>query len=314
VTYNQERFLGELLESVFAQDYPAMDVFVADDASTDNTEKVCRNYSEKYPGRFAYQIAKRNGGITANSNVALEGCKGDFICVVGGDDVFLPGKVRAQVEWLRARPNAALCACGVEVFDSATGKTINLVRDKVLLASGGVGSMIRQSCATPTSAFMFRRDRIRDVKFESRILVASDWLFIIEACMRGEYGCVDRVLLRYRRHVGNVTAYGEAKSHIEDRLIYTDIFFARYRSHFFSLKIQRAQILHDHGKRAGYEGRQSRALKFMLYALAEWPLKPAAWVGLALSVLSWSGKNFWRSGRQLMHNLRGIDDSSLPTH
>lgn len=311
VTYNQRNFLGELLDSVLDQDYPNLEVIVADDASTDGTAELCREYERKYPGRVTLVRASVNGGITANSNAGLERCTGEFFCFVGGDDIFLPGKISAQVEWFRRNPDAALCACRVEVFDSQTGRVITAIDDPVLRKGRGAGAMIRQSCATPTSAFMFRKSFCADIKWDQRTPIVSDWLFIIEACMRGRYGKVDGTYLRYRRTGENVTSYGENRSFLEDRLIYTDIFFARYRSHYLSIKIQRSKIYYQHGKRCGYDGKQRKASSFMLYALWEWPGNGAALAGLALCLPGLMGANGWIWARNLSHQLRGVRSARL---
>jgi glycosyltransferase involved in cell wall biosynthesis len=306
IAYNQRKFLGELLDSVLTQDYPNLEVIVADDASTDGTSELREEYERKHPGRVIWLFAKTNGGVTANANAGLQRCTGEYFCLVGGDDIFLPGKISAQVEWFRQHPDGALCACSVEVFDSQTGQIIHVVDDPVLRRGGGVGAMIRQSCATPTSAFMFRKSHCEGVHFDRRTPVVCDWLFIIEACVRGRYGKVDGTYLRYRRTGENLTALGEERSYIEDRLIYTDIFFARYRQYYYSLKIQRSNIFYLHGKRAGYAGKPRSAAQFMIYALGEWPFTTAAWLGLVLSGLSLMGMNGWLVGRRVSHLMRGI--------
>lgn len=304
IAYNQRRFLGELLDSVLSQDYPNLEVIVADDASTDGTPELREEYERTHPGRVIWLLAKTNGGVTANCNAGLRRCTGDYFCLVSGDDVFLPGKISAQVEWFRRHPDGALCGCGVEVFDSPTGRIVEFVDDAVLRRGGGVGAMIRQPRATPTSAFMFRKSRCEGLHFDPRTPVVSDWLFIVEACLRGRYGRVDAVYLRYRRTGENLTGSGEERSYVEDRLIYTDIFFARYRRYYCSLKIQRANILYAHGKRAGWAGKPRLAARFMIYALGEWPFSRVAWLGLMLSSLGLVGMNGWQAGRRLSHLLR----------
>lgn len=309
IAYNQRQFLGELLDSILSQNYPNLEVIVADDASTDSTPEFCEEYERRHPGRVVWLLAKENGGITANSNAGLQRCTGEYLCFVGGDDLFLPGKISAQVEWFRQNPGGALCACGVEVFDSRTGQVITLVDDAVLRRGGGVGAMIRQPCATPTSAFMFKKSRCEGLKFDSRTPMVSDWLFIVEACLRGRYGKVENTYLRYRRTGENATSHGEERSYLEDRLIYTDIFFARYRRYYCSLKIQRANILYAHGKRSGYAGKQRLAAKFMGFALLEWPFSLMAWGGLILCAFGLAGINGWLLGRRISHRIRGVRSS-----
>lgn len=218
----------------------------------------------------------------------------------------MPGKVSSQVKWMEEHPTAALCACAVEVFDSSSGATLAITHDRVLSGGGGVAKLIRQACATPTSAFMFRRSAISGLRFDSRTPVVSDWLFIVEACGRGGCGYIDKVLLRYRRHGGNVTAFGASKSYMDDRLIYTDIYLARYGQHYLALRKQRANILYQHGKRCGYSGDRRNAFHFAIYAILEWPFTLAPWVALALATLAYTGLDPWDGARRCWHGLRRV--------
>jgi len=124
VTYNQAHFIRETLDSILSQDYPHLEIVIADDASTDDTPRILEEYAARHPGRVKPILNQTNLGITGNCNVALSGCTGDLIAVMGGDDLFLPGKLSKQVAAFRDNPDAALCYHPVDIFESKSNKTI----------------------------------------------------------------------------------------------------------------------------------------------------------------------------------------------
>jgi glycosyltransferase involved in cell wall biosynthesis len=119
ISYNQEKYVAEAIESAVNQDYPNLEVVVSDDASTDRTVSIIRDLESLHPGKIAALYNKTNVGVTSNSNRALSAFSGDFVAFLGGDDVLLPGKISAQVEWFRrdrslgVRRGIRLCGRGV---------------------------------------------------------------------------------------------------------------------------------------------------------------------------------------------------------
>src|SRR4051812_13354310 len=114
--YNHEAFIEEAVVSAAEQDWDDLQIVVADDASTDRTPQLLRGLAERYPGRVRPLFQPRNVGVTANCNAAFAACTGDLVCFLGGDDLFLPGKVRHQARFMLDDPQCALSFHDVEVF------------------------------------------------------------------------------------------------------------------------------------------------------------------------------------------------------
>lgn len=84
-TYNQERFVLDAIQSALAQDYPNLEVVVVDDASSDNTEALCRSLIGL--PRFRYTRNSRNLGRVENyRNAIREVATGDWYLNLDGDD------------------------------------------------------------------------------------------------------------------------------------------------------------------------------------------------------------------------------------
>ena len=207
VTYNQKDFLRECLESVLAQDYPAVEIVVADDASTDGTAEMLAQYEARHPGIFNILVAKTNKGVTANQNLALSGCRGKYIAWMAGDDLMLPGKLAAQVAHLEANPQCSICYHDLEIFDSRTGQASGQFSDTDRPRNGRMGTLVRYGSFNGAVSNMVRRSASPAHGFDEGIATASDWLYFVE-CLSGggtiEY--IDAVLGRHRRHDANVTS------------------------------------------------------------------------------------------------------------
>lgn len=106
ITYNQEATIGKALESVLSQRYAwPYEVVVGDDASTDGTRAVCREYAERYPDRVRLMPAAPNKGIVGNYFDCLEACRGQYVADCAGDDFWCdPDRLQLQTEYLDSHP------------------------------------------------------------------------------------------------------------------------------------------------------------------------------------------------------------------
>lgn len=125
-TYNSGSLVGQLLDSVVAQDYPNIEVVIADDCSSDNTAEVCRRYAEKYPF-IAFHQNPANLGRVGNFLNALGKCSGEFVIWGDHDDQYAPTFISELVAALLARPGAVGAQGVIETRDNS-GNLQRLVR------------------------------------------------------------------------------------------------------------------------------------------------------------------------------------------
>lgn len=208
ISYNQEKYIREALESALEQDYLNLEVVVADDASRDGTQAIIRELAQRYPHRLKPIFNPQNVGITANSNIGLVHCTGELIAFMGGDDVLLPGKISRQVAWFTAEEKRVLCGHDVDWID-ADGVPLGLrTSDLVPFHAGqGAAGFIRHGTPYTAASVMVRRARIPSYGFHPSLPVVSDWKLWIDVIgTDGVYGYIPGIWARYRRHGGNVTA------------------------------------------------------------------------------------------------------------
>ena len=108
--YDRERYLGAVLDSVLRQGYDPLEVIVADDGSSDGTAQVAR----AYPGVRLLSLA--HGGVSAARNAAIAASSGSLLAFLDSDDLWLPGKLDAQVGLLERNPHLGYCFCRIWNF------------------------------------------------------------------------------------------------------------------------------------------------------------------------------------------------------
>jgi glycosyltransferase involved in cell wall biosynthesis len=88
-SFNQAKFLPQTLESILSQQYPSLEIFVADGGSSDATKDILDTYKRKYKNIFRYISEPDNGQFHA-VNKGIEATDGDIIAWINSDDIYLP--------------------------------------------------------------------------------------------------------------------------------------------------------------------------------------------------------------------------------
>ena len=108
--YNEELFLEEAIQSVLSQNYFHWELLLVDDASSDNSTALAQAYAAEFPDRITYleHPYHRNLGLSASRNAGIKRCRGSFVAFLDADDVWLPGKLRYQVDIFRRHPGVTV--------------------------------------------------------------------------------------------------------------------------------------------------------------------------------------------------------------
>jgi len=109
--YNGEAFAGRFLDSVLAQTYPRIELFIVDDGSTDRTAEVIRSYQDRFTekGYILHYIYQEHAGQAQAVNRALNQFHGDFLTWFDSDDVMLPDSIGKRVRFLQDNPEFGFC-------------------------------------------------------------------------------------------------------------------------------------------------------------------------------------------------------------
>src|ERR1051326_2476159 len=93
-TYNSAKYLPQAIESVLQQDFTDFELIICDDASTDETPRLCRSLNDL---RIRYIRFEENVGQAGNFNRCFQAARGDILTLLSADDYFLPGLLLNRV-------------------------------------------------------------------------------------------------------------------------------------------------------------------------------------------------------------------------
>ena len=199
--FNGERYLRAAIEAIRAQTLTDFELILSDNASTDGTEAICREYAAR-DDRIHYQREERNIGAAGNFNSVLARARADLFKWAAYDDLCAPELLERCVAAVDARPTTVLAYARTSLID-ADGQPIGSYDDDLDLR--GLGRVGR-----------FRRfhDRFRDgglVNVQYGVIrtavlrstpglasyPGSDYVLMAELALRGEFLEVpDRLFLR----------------------------------------------------------------------------------------------------------------------
>lgn len=113
-TYNRRDLLPKAVESCFAQDYPALEIIIVDDGSTDGTGVFVEKHLQgDWKDRGIRYIFQSNGGASSARNHGLSVAQGDYVQFLDSDDELLAGKLQKQLAVLEDPANSKhqMCYC-----------------------------------------------------------------------------------------------------------------------------------------------------------------------------------------------------------
>ena len=113
--YNSENFLGEAIQSVINQTYKNWELFIIDDASTDHSAAVAKEYA-LHDARIHIQQNKKNAGAARTRNIGFDLCHGDYVALLDSDDIWYEEMLEQQI-WLAAETKADILYCSYRMID-----------------------------------------------------------------------------------------------------------------------------------------------------------------------------------------------------
>jgi len=215
VTYNHAKYIRETLEGFMMQQatFP-FEVLVHDDASTDGTADIVKEFEEKYPDviKPVYQeINQHSKGVGISASFNFPRASGEYIAMCEGDDRWTnPMKLQRQVEFLEANPDYAICFHNAVVeFDDPEKKGclysdfpwngIDRKRDVYTISD------LIASPLCPTASVVFRRPPDMELPAWFPKVPSGDMALSMLICGDKKIKYFDENWAVYRKHASGVT-------------------------------------------------------------------------------------------------------------
>jgi glycosyltransferase involved in cell wall biosynthesis len=152
--YNRAGMVAEAVDSVLAQTRPADEILVVDDGSDDASLEVLRAYG----GRIRLIARETNGGMAAALQQGIEAARGQWVCLLDSDDLFLPHKLERLDHWAVRHPRAALLYHRLRTVDAEGRVTGNGFPGVFYRGRVPAVRAVRRGPMGATSGQAYRRD------------------------------------------------------------------------------------------------------------------------------------------------------------
>lgn len=211
ITYNHEHYIEDALEGFLTQetDFP-FEILIHDDASTDRTADIIREYEAKYPRLIKpiYQTENQySKGLKMNTTFNFPRAKGEYIALCEGDDYWLsPFKLKKQKEFMENNKNFSFCFHPVKEIDETVKYTVYNAYTPISKSVVN-GKDVILNHFIPTLSLFFRKNLIINYLkyFNNEKIISSDILLEIILIFQGYgYNFKEKIGV-YRHHDGGIT-------------------------------------------------------------------------------------------------------------
>ena len=211
ITYNQENFIRQCLDSFMMQKTNfKFEVLIHDDASTDKTADIIREYEKKYPDiiKPIYQTENQwSKGLAVNRTYNYPRITGKYVAMCEGDDYWTdPYKLQKQVDFLEKHPDYSLCASNCLVEYTGTDKKSK--KYIPFIALGGRTTLTNKDLwytnFIPTNTIMYRWDKDLIKLYEPGIF-SGDWYLNLLFSTKGKIKIFPFVSGVYRKHNAGIS-------------------------------------------------------------------------------------------------------------
>lgn len=226
ITYNHEKYIAEAIDSFLMQNTNfKYEILIHDDASTDRTQEIIKEYEKKYPEiiKPIYQIENQYSKGVKVGDLNLKRAQGKYIAVCEGDDYWTdPNKLQKQVDFLETNPGYSSCVHAAYKTNAVTTKKIGSVRpskkdkeftvQEVILGGGGLFA---------TSSIMYSKEFSDMPQFYYNCAI-GDFPLMIHLAISGKVHYIDEFMSVYRIGVENSWTERNSNTNAEKRINHID--------------------------------------------------------------------------------------------
>lgn len=217
------RFLRPAIDSVFAQDYPNVEVVLIDDGSTEpEMAPLLEEYATKHPGRFRFE-RQGNQGQPRTINRGMELAEGEFAGYLSDDDLLYPEAVSKQIAALQADPDAVLVYAGYDIIDEQ-----DAVLDTILSDEHSLADSLRLHDPFVGAGAFYRTETFREIGgWDTELAYRGDYACWLRMGLHGSFVRVPESLSGFRLHSKGRTVSDAGVTMARESLAVIDKFYAR---------------------------------------------------------------------------------------
>lgn len=214
-TYNRAEYLKTAVDSVLAQTYSDWELLVVDDNKLDSearkaTAEVMLHYTDP---RIRYIQNEMNVGGAAARNVGIAQAKGEYTAFLDDDDMYLPDRLRVQVEAMKEH-DWDVCVMDGATFQYETGEPVS-ERHQHLWNGMSNDELIRSHLMyhiSGTNSFMFKTEFLRSIGGFDIVPSCQEYMLMQKALdAKPRFGYLPVTLIKNFQHAGDQISTGPKK-------------------------------------------------------------------------------------------------------
>ena len=191
-TYNGEKYLRESIESVIGQTYENWELIIVNDASTDSTLNIAKEYANKDKRVFVISN-ETNQKLPKSLNIGFANAKGEYYTWTSDDNLYKPQAFEKMLGALKQDASADMVCCDIEYIDE-NGKTIQMCQahsnlEKLLMAN------------TVQSCFLYTKEiAAKTGQYDGSEFLVEDYDYWLRIALNGKIITLSENLYRHRLH------------------------------------------------------------------------------------------------------------------
>ena len=213
-TYQHESFIAQTLEGCLSQqtDFD-FEIIVGDDASSDQTPKIIKEYADRFPKiikPFLHQtnlgpvFPKELGGKN-NVKFLFERCKTKYIALCEGDDYWIePLKLQKQIDFLEQNEDYNLSHHQTQIIYQNSFKT-DFFNDQFRKQTNEIDEMLADHWVIATTSAVFRNVFQNGMAIWFEEAASGDWAIFFQVIQEKKIHYLSQTMGVYRKHLGGMT-------------------------------------------------------------------------------------------------------------
>jgi glycosyltransferase involved in cell wall biosynthesis len=200
--YNGLPMLCDAVDSILAQEGAEFELLLIDDGSSDGSAQVISGYAAR-DDRVTAILHDRNAGLTATLNQGLAAARYELVARMDHDDIAMPGRLRAQVDFMRSRPEIVLA--GSFVFHMGAERSADRLVELPTTPREVAQKLQHENCLYHPTVILRRSPVVEAGGYKEEFGNAEDYELWLRLARRHDLANIPEPLLRYRFSVSGAT-------------------------------------------------------------------------------------------------------------
>lgn len=200
--YNAAKYIEAAIQSILNQSFENFELFVIDDASTDDTLSIAREFTDK---RITVTPNKANKGNYATRNLGIKMSRGKYICVMDADDISLPNRLATQLRWLKKNEHVGVVGSFGDIIDNKGNFT-----EEYLAPSGYNDIRLRllSNMCFIHSSVMMKQSFLKKyyIRYNEAYYYAGDYELLARCAQKFPINIIPKKLVYYRKHESQISS------------------------------------------------------------------------------------------------------------